>query len=505
MTVNVVWFKRDLRVTDHWPLVEAAARGPCVCLYIYEPSVLTSSEFDASHLDFINESLRNLADELKELGGALTVRRGEAVEVLKDLHAERGIETLWSHEETGTNLTFTRDKAVGAWARQENIHWVEIAQHGVVRRLKTRDGWSKKWQHFVNARLAPRPTSIDSPSGLPSAGVLSASDLGLPPSTRSAVQTGGSRMARKVMDSFLEARGEGYQSAMSSPVSAWDGCSRISAHLAWGNISIRTVYQLTRRRVDALQAAREVTQVSSGAWLKSLRSFEERLRWHCHFIQKLEDQPSLEFSNLSRAYDGIREEDFSTERFSAWCEGQTGFPLVDACMRALHATGWINFRMRAMLMSFASYQLWLDWRPTANYLQRLFLDFEPGIHFSQSQMQSGVTGINTFRIYSPIKQVLDQDPSGVFIREYCPELEAVPDSYIAEPHKMPPMLQQQIGCVIGKHYPLPIVEHGPAYSAAKKKMFAVKRTASARSEAQQVFRRHGSRRRPRSRDMFASS
>ena len=505
MTVNVVWFKRDLRVTDHWPLVEAAARGPCVCLYIYEPSVLTSSEFDASHLDFINESLRNLADELKELGGALTVRRGEAVEVLKDLHAERGIETLWSHEETGTNLTFTRDKAVGAWARQENIHWVEIAQHGVVRRLKTRDGWSKKWQHFVNARLAPRPTSIDSPSGLPSAGVLSASDLGLPASTRSAVQTGGSRMARKVMDSFLEARGEGYQSAMSSPVSAWDGCSRISAHLAWGNISIRTVYQLTRRRVDALQAAREVTQVSSGAWLKSLRSFEERLRWHCHFIQKLEDQPSLEFSNLSRAYDGIREEDFSTERFSAWCEGQTGFPLVDACMRALHATGWINFRMRAMLMSFASYQLWLDWRPTANYLQRLFLDFEPGIHFSQSQMQSGVTGINTFRIYSPIKQVLDQDPSGVFIREYCPELEAVPDSYIAEPHKMPPMLQQQIGCVIGKHYPLPIVEHGPAYSAAKKKMFAVKRTASARSEAQQVFRRHGSRRRSRSRDMFASS
>ena len=164
--------------------------------------------------------------------------------------------------------------------------------------------------------------------------------------------------------------------------------------------------------------------------------------------------------------------------------------------------GLINFRMRAMLMSFASYQLWLDWRPM-NFLRRLF---RPGarIHFSQSQMQSGVTGINTFRIYSPIKQVLDQDPKGVFIREYCPELEAVPDSYIAEPHKMPPMLQQQIGCVIGKHYPLPIVEHGPAYSAARKKMFAIKSTTSARSEAQQVFRRHGSRRRPRSRGTFVS-
>ena len=204
-----------------------------------------------------------------------------------------------------------------------------------------------------------------------------------------------------------------------------EGCSRISPHLAWGNISIRTVYQLTRRRVDALHAARDVTQANSGTWLKSLRSFEERLRWHCHFVQKLEDQPSLEFNNLSRAYDGIREEDFSAARFQAWCEGQTGFRC--GCVHAgATCNGLINFRMRAMLMSFASYQLWLDWRPTANFLQRLFLDFEPGIHFSQSQMQSGVTGINTFRIYSPIKQVLDQDPNGVFIREYCPEQRLCP-------------------------------------------------------------------------------
>lgn len=208
------------------------------------------------------------------------------------------------------------------------------------------------------------------------------------------------------------------------------------------------------------------------------------------------DEPALEFSNLSRAYDGIRENEFDEARFQAWREGQTGYPLVDACMRALHRGGWINFRMRAMLVSFASYQLWLHWRPTAVWLARHFLDFEPGIHFSQVQMQSGVTGINAIRIYSPIKQVHDQDPEGVFIKRYCPELERVPLQYLDEPHKMPSRIQRQVGCIIGKHYPLPIVEHAKAYCEARGRIYSLKATKEARAEAQRVYLKHGSRRRP---------
>ena len=230
-----------------------------------------------------------------------------------------------------------------------------------------------------------------------------------------------------------------------------------------------------------------------GGWLKSLRAFESRLSWHCHFMQKLDDEPSIEFEIMSRVYVGLREDEFDQSRFDAWCEGQTGYPMVDACMRALHEHSWINFRMRAMLVSFASYHLWLHWRPTAVYLARHFLDFEPGIHFSQFQMQSGTTGINTVRIYSPIKQVKDQDPTGKFIRQYVPELAAVPDEHIAEPHKMTLSQQSKAGCLIGTNYPSPIVEHSVAYKAARARMYAVRRKDEAKSEAKRVVKKHGSR------------
>ena len=222
-------------------------------------------------------------------------------------------------------------------------------------------------------------------------------------------------------------------------------------------------------------------------------------------MQKFEDEPELEFSNMSPVYDGLRENEFNQRHFDSWCTAQTGYPMVDACMRALHQHSWINFRMRAMLVSFASYHLWLHWRPTAVYLARHFLDFEPGIHYSQFQMQSGTTGINAIRIYSPIKQAKDQDPTGKFIRHFVPELAAVPERNLAEPHKMSLAEQSKSGCQIGKDYPHPIVEHAAAYKVAKDRMFAVRKHASAREDADRVFRKHGSRKRSNSVRKFRSS
>ena len=156
-----------------------------------------------------------------------------------------------------------------------------------------------------------------------------------------------------------------------------------------------------------------------------------------------------------------------------------------------------------MLVSFASYHLWLDWRPTARFLGRHFLDFEPGNHYSQMQMQSGTTGINAVRIYSPIKQVKDHDPTGAFIRCYVPELAEVPDEYLAEPHKMPLSVQDACGCVIGKRYPRPLVDHGIAYRRARARIAAIRGNTEARREAQKVYQKHGSWRRGTTTASFA--
>ena len=139
-----------------------------------------------------------------------------------------------------------------------------------------------------------------------------------------------------------------------------------------------------------------------------------------------------------------------------------GYPFLDACMRSLKVNGWINFRMRAMLLSFASYHLWLHWKYTADFLASLFIDFEPGIHYSQSQMQSGTTGINTIRIYNPIKQGKDHDPDGLFIRKWIPELSNIPNNYIHTPW---------LSNVKLENYPLPIVDEKIARDNAAKKKY----------------------------------
>ncbi|MDJ0522014.1 MAG: FAD-binding domain-containing protein, partial [Planctomycetota bacterium] len=392
-----------------------------------------------------------------------------------------------------------RDARVAAWCREREIPWHERPQTGVVRGLASRDGWSKQWQARMDMPIVPEPAAIRPVAGIPPGRRREPQELDLPPSTKHGAQRGGESLAHELLQSFLDRRGQEYRRDMSSPLTAWDGCSRLSPHLAFGSISVRQVHQALEARRRELRTLRAMGAAVEAPWLQSLSSFAGRLRWHCHFMQKFEDEPRIEFENMSRAYDGLREGSFDAERFAAWAAGRTGYPLIDACMRCLHETGWINFRMRAMLVSFASYHLWLPWWPTAVYLARHFLDFEAGIHFSQVQMQSGVTGINTVRIYSPIKQAKDQDPGGTFIRQWVPELRDVPTAYIAEPHTMPLDVQVSSGCRIGRDYPKPIVEHGPAYAEARRRMAAARRRPEARAEAKEVYRKHGSRRRPQRR------
>ena len=500
-----VWLKRDLRVTDQAALAAAVERsrgGAVFAVFLYEPEVLGQAEWDPSHTAFQAECLRDLEPALTRLGIRLVTRRGEAVAMLERLHGETGFTLLVAHEETGTGVTYARDRRVRRWAREAGVEFLELPQTGVVRRLASRDGWNRLWEE----RMESPPASVPRAGGggrreaigrLETCGILDCRDLGQPPDTKDR-QRGGERAAHDVLDDFLSRRGRAYSGGISSPVTAATACSRLSPHLAFGTLSMRMVWQASEARrlevaANAALAASPGERQGLRAWQRSLRAVQSRLHWHCHFMQKLEDEPAIEFQNMLRAADGLREREVDADRLAAWAAGRTGYPLVDACMRSLVATGWLTFRMRALLVSFAAYSLWLHWRPVGLHLARHFLDFEPGIHWSQLQMQSGTTGINTLRIYNPTKQALDQDPHGIFIRRWLPELAGVPAAYLHEPWTMPAGVQQAAGCRIGKEYPAPIVDHTAAVREAKRRLALVRGSTAARMQAREVARRHGSR------------
>jgi deoxyribodipyrimidine photo-lyase len=496
--VQLVWFKRDLRVRDHAPLRAACAAGPVLALYVYEPELLAAPDMDGRHLTFLNECLRDLELSLRQRGGALVTRVGRMPDVLDELRAAGvSIAAIHAHEETGNGLSYARDRRVRAWARVAAIPVYEQPNDGVVRRLSSRDVWAAEWSSRMRAPLVNAPARIPSIPPIVSDGVLDAAALEahgvrVRPDLTTVRQSGGERVGRELLRTFLWERGRDYRRTMASPMHGPDVCSRISPHLAFGTLSVRQAVRGTEARAAELTTDRGADQV----WLRSLGSFLARLQWRGHFMQKLEDEPALEYQNVCDAYDGLRSTVPDPERLGAWSEGRTGYPLIDACMRSVAATGWLPFRMRAMVMSFAAYHLWLHWREPALVLARWFTDYEPGIHYSQCQMQSGTTGINTFRIYNPYLQHERYDATHAFVRRWVPELAPLPDAYLIRPSEAPLMEQQMAGCIIGRDYPQPIVPHEAAYQAAKEAMYVRRRAPGTREAARAVYERHGSRRQP---------
>jgi deoxyribodipyrimidine photo-lyase len=375
--LQLVWFKRDLRVSDHRPLLLASERGPVLPLLVVEPELWRQPDASARQWAFAAECAEELRQALAALGQPLVVRCGDAVEVLERARRHFGVAGLWSHEETGNGWTYGRDRRVAAWARSHGIPWHELPQFGVVRRLASRDGWARRWEEHMAEPISPPPAALQPLDSLDPGRLPSAAELGLAADPCPQRQRGGRSAGLQLLESFLAERGQAYQRDLSSPNTAFRSCSRLSPHLAWGSLSLREVLQ-------ACRAAQVMPP-------RSRRAFDERLHWHCHFIQKLESQPDLEFRELHPLTAGLRDGEADwlavpqAERLAAWSEGRTGLPFVDACMRALAATGWLNFRMRAMVMSVASYHLWLPWRASGLVLARLFVDYEPGIHWSSAR------------------------------------------------------------------------------------------------------------------------
>jgi deoxyribodipyrimidine photo-lyase len=397
--------------------------------------------------------------------------------VFKQISGDFEIGSIFSHEETGLENTFARDKSVLRWANANDISWQETMSGAVVRPCSNRNDWDKNWRSVMRTdlidnqldRLSLIQTKFDT-TKLPSRWKQ----------IDTLMQRGGSSQARRTLDDFFDSRGKDYHWLISKPLQSQLSCSRMSPYLGWGNMSLRQMYQHL------------LSHWNRKGWRKPLIALSSRLHWHCHFIQKFESECRMQSEHINRGYRDFpyRNNEKSNADLIAWTEGYTGYPLVDACMRCLIETGYINFRMRAMLVSFLSHHLQIDWRRGVEHLAAVFLDFEPGIHYSQFQMQAGVTGINTIRIYNPTKQAKEHDSSGEFIRRWCPEIAELPEPLIFEPWLLTTMEQLMYTLNIGSDYPNPIVNINDTYSASSERLWAWRKRGDVRQESRRIINMH---------------
>ncbi len=478
--IHIVWLKRDLRLQDNEAIFNALKTGQRILiLYSFEPMLMNDPHYSDRHWNFIKESLIDLNTCLKPYNSKVLVVQSDIIAVVNQLLSNYKINAVYSHQETGIRVTYERDKTFKRFCKNNLITWHENINNGVTRGLENRENWTELCNAFYETqplKFTPKQNQL-----LTLADIEALENYFNLPNLKTDInapfQKGGRTMGLKYLKSFFNHRYSNYMFNISKPDLARSSCSRISPYIAWGNLSVREVYH----EAYHLKA--------TSKHKKALEAFMSRLRWQAHFVQKFEMEHTMEEASINKGFHKLKKR-ISKIYKDAWETGTTGYPLVDACMRCLNETGYLNFRMRALVVSFFTHNLWQPWQEATTHLSQMFLDFEPGIHFPQLQMQAGETGTNMLRIYNPIKNSLEHDPEAKFIKKWVPELADLDTPFAHQPYLMTELEQQFYNFKLGENYPHPIVELEATRKKAGDTLWKLRKNKEVIEESKRILRRH---------------